>query len=536
MRITFVHGAAVVAGSALAAGLCLVAPSAQASAIPAPAGADPAPAAGAASYLAAQRQANDILRTTWGQGPGEFYDDYGLTIDAGFALDAVGGQAAALTAMTNALVASSSSYYNDFSGTGAAAKLSAFLQSQGRSGALVDDLVAAVEAHIEAVDTDYLGRLVDADDPATEWDDDFNSPLTQAFAVATLHDAGSSLAASALAFDLRQQCAAGFFREAFSLKADTEQGCTDDAPTGGSVDVTGLTVLMLQDQKAAPAVSASITNALDWLVSQQGADGSFNGGNANSTGVAGWALGVGGRTAAAAKAAQWLRGQQLVNAGSCVAYAAKDDGAVALDAAALVKARSGPLGAVDTSVNTRATTQALPALLWAPGGAAAGATTLTGPADFVKAGSTQSVGVTGAPGNTLCVTVGSTSSRVVLDAAGTATIAVAMPKKTADVTVSAVDAGGETDSVTVAGLAKATFRLKGRTSVHLGAKLTVKVTGLAPRESAVVTFLGKKVKKQANAKGVVKVKLKATRLGTSKIKVKGEFRGRKGVRAVTVTR
>ena len=82
---------------------------------------------------------------------------------------------------------------------------------------------------------------------------------------------------------------------------------------------------MLQDQKADPAVAAALDEATAWLGSQQGPDGSF--GNANSTGIAGWALGVSGNTAAATAAAGWVRAHQLANAGACTTYAAQDDGA-----------------------------------------------------------------------------------------------------------------------------------------------------------------------------------------------------------------
>ena len=320
-----VRGIAAVTGSALALSLALV-PSAQAAPVPAPAGADPAPAARAAAYLAAQPQPNNIIKTFYEFPPGTFdsYDDYGLTIDAASALDAVGGNTAKVAAMTTALEANIGNYVF---GGGTAAKMSSFLLSQGRTGVAVDDLVADLEDHIETA-APNTGRLVDPEDPMTPWDDDFNSPLTQAYAVSALNNAGSSLAGSALTFHLAQQCTAGFFRASFSAKADADQSCNGAVGPTPSVDTTGLTVILLQDQKSKPVVSAAITKALDWLVSQQAANGSFSSGNANATGLAGWALGISGRTAAAAKAAGWLRAHQLANAGTCTPYAAKDNGAV----------------------------------------------------------------------------------------------------------------------------------------------------------------------------------------------------------------
>ena len=473
MSTTFVRGIAAVTGSALALSLALV-PSAQAAPVPAPAGADPAPAARAAAYLAAQPQPNNIIKTFYEFPPGTFdsYDDYGLTIDAASALDAVGGNTAKVAAMTTALEANIGNYVF---GGGTAAKMSSFLLAQGRTGVAIDDLVGDLEDHIETA-APNTGRLVDPEDPMTPWDDDFNSPLTQAYAVSGLNNAGSSLAGSAPTFHLAQQCTAGFFRASFSAKADADQSCNGAVGPTPSVDTTGLTVILLQDQKSKPVVSAAITKALDWLVSQQAANGSFSSGNANATGLAGWALGISGRTAAAAKAAGWLRAHQLANAGTCTPYAAKDNGAVTLDDLGYTNAASGPLDDVENSVATRATTQALPALLWAPGGADAGATTVTGPTGFVPAGSTQNVALSGAPGNTVCVTKGGTPTRVVLDAAGAATVPVTMGAETSTVTVSTVDAGGETDSLSIDGLASTTLEVDPKKdTVAKGTVLVVKV-------------------------------------------------------------
>ena len=144
---------------------------------------------------------------------------------------------------------------------------------------------------------------------------------------------------------------------------------------------------------------------LDWLTTQQAANGSFNSGNANSTGLAGWALGVSGRTAAAAKAA-----------GVAARPAARQRGHLHQVRRQETTVRS-PWTPSAWPTPTRAArrgrqrrrrpappTQALPALLWAPGGAAAGDTKLTGPPASCRPARAQSVTVSGAPGNTLCVT------------------------------------------------------------------------------------------------------------------------------------
>ncbi len=531
MRTTLVRGAAAVTGSVLALGLGLTVPSAQAATIAAPVGADPAPAAAGASYLAAQPDpATGIIKTYYvfpENTPAQSFEDYGLTIDAGFALDAVGGQQAKLAAVTTALETHIGDYV---SGGGSAAKMGAFLLSQGRTGAPVNGVVTTLEGHIETT-APNAGRLVDADP------NDFNTPLTQAYAVSALHKSGSAKAGAALGYLLQQQCAAGFFRGSFSAKASPTQSCDAAAAPTGNVDTTGLAVLMLQDQTSTPAVATAVSKAADWLATQQAANGSFNSGNANSTGLAGWALGVTGRTTDAKEAALWLRGQQLANAGSCAKYAAKDNGAITLDALGLANAATGPLGQVDNSVATRSTAQALPALLWAPGGTAAGANTLTAPTGFVPAGSAQSVAVSGAPGNTVCLSTGGTGTRAVLDATGKATLALTAPATTGKVTVSVVDAGGETDTASFTALSatKLDLDLK-KSKVTKGAKIVVKVSGLAAGETVTVSVGGKDVKTTANAAGKAKVKVVAKKIGKTKVKARGAFANRKGKATVTVTR
>jgi hypothetical protein len=417
--------------------------------------------------------------------------------------------------------------YSVFGG-GATAKAAAFLLSQGRSDVTVDALIASLEEDHISTSGPTTGRLVDDSF-------DFETPLTQALAVSALNNAGSDLANSALSFLLSQQCAAGFFRTAFSDKADSDQSCDGATSPTGSADTTGLAVLMLQDQRSKPVVSAAITKALDWLISVQAADGSFNDGNANSTGLAGWALGVSGRTAAASKAAGWVRSQQLANAGSCAKYAAKDNGAIVVDSLALTNASGGALDAVATDSANRATAQSLPALLWAPGGASAGETTLTTPTGFVAAGSAQTAKLAGAPGNTVCVSTGGAGTRVVLDANGAGSVPLTAPATTGKVTVSAVDAGGETDTASFTALAATKLAVKAKKSVKRGAKVAIKVTGLEEGEAVIVKIGHKKYDATANAKGKAKVKVTVAKAGKLKVKAVGAFANRKGKTRITVT-
>lgn len=511
----------------LSAGLVGTAVPAQADPIPAVPATDTAPATGAAAYLAAQPEANNIIKTYYDFPVGlpyESYDDYGLTIDAAWALDAAGGQPAKLAAMTAALEANIANYAF---GGGSKAKISAFLLSQGVSNGATDDLIEDIELnHIGDGTPVPLGRLFD--DPEM---DDFNSPLTQAFAVSALNNGGSDLADEALAFMLDQQCSAGFFRSSFAARAAVDQTCDGAAPAAtGSVDTTGISLLMLQDQKSKPVVKAAIKKALDWLESVQATNGSFSGGNANATGLAGWVLGLGGRTASATEAAGWLRDHQLVNAGACTPFAAADNGGVALDDLGYANAQTGALDDLDTSVVVRATTQALPALLWADGGADDGEFTLSGPSGFVPAGSAQQFTLAGAPGDTVCVN----GTKVVLGVTGAGTASVSAPAITGAFTVTAIDAGGETHSASLTALAKTTLAVKAKATLTKGKTLAIKISGLAPGETVTVTFGGKKATATAKANGKAKVKLVAAKAGKQKVKAVGLYKNRKGKATVTV--
>ncbi|HTW14557.1 MAG TPA: hypothetical protein VMF51_05460 [Nocardioides sp.] len=526
--------AGLLAAPALAATavVAVSAPAAQAAPIAAPAGVDRAPAASAAAYLAAQPEASNIIRvfysyldeSTTPPTPVEGdYLDYGLTIDAGYALDAVGGQTAKLTQITDALQAGIGDYA--FGGS-SRAKLASFLLAQGRTGADIDALVDALEGNISD-DAGTLGRLVETTG------DDWNSTLTQSYAVAALDLAASDEADEALAYLLGQQCAAGFFQEYLPAKDAADQTCDAESAVP-SVDTTALAVLMLQGQKA--GVAEELADATGWLASQQAADGSW-GGNANRTGLAGWALGVSGNAAAAGKAAGWLRAHQLANAGTCATYAAKDAGAVTLDDLGFANAASGPLDQIDNSVATRATAQALPALLWAPGGAAAGATTVSATTKLVRAGSTQAVSLRGAPGDTLCVTAAGARTRVVLPASGSASASVKLPGGTRKTAVSVVDAGGETKTVAITGLGARKLPVSVATKIRKGKRLAVRVGGLVRGESVVVSYRGKKVARgKANAKGKATLRFKATKVGRGKLVVRGQFANRKNTKVVTVKR
>ena len=152
--------------------------------------------------------------------------------------------------------------------------------------------------------------------------------------------------------------------------------------------------------ETAPATTAARQAAVQWLVGAQKPDGSFGGGtatesaNANSTGLAAYALRLAGRTAQAARAALWLRAHQTVAVAGCYPYAAADIGAVTYDGAALKLAQAGPMDAGLIAQSIRTTAQALPGLLSAPAGT--GSTALV-TSSYVRAGTRPLVRVRGRP-------------------------------------------------------------------------------------------------------------------------------------------
>lgn len=356
---------------------------------------------------------------TDGIAEGDFGADVGLSIDAGLALDAFGrdaGAAAVADGIGGRLVTStdvpygyvSSDEYDfqppyDFQQVGyyanATAKAAAFAGRVGRDPRTAYASVDLV-AQLQTLTDDATGVIAD-----DSFYGDYANTIGQAFAVEALTRAGSPEAAKATDALLAQQCPAGYFL--FTL-GSTACG---EVP---SADTTALAVISLRESGLGSArVAGAVSLATQWLESVQQADGSFAGdastpgSNANSTGLAGWALGLSGRTAAATRAAAWTRGLQAADPGACATQA--PTGAIAYDAADLAAARSGGLG-TKAGVWRRATFQAAPVLRWAP--AAATPLAVSAPAS-AAAGSTVTVTVRGlAAGQHGCVTTGSTKRLV----------------------------------------------------------------------------------------------------------------------------
>ncbi|CAM3547305.1 hypothetical protein [Nocardioides zeicaulis] len=293
------------------------------------------------------------------------FDDYGLSIDVGLALDEL-GRTAEVRTVRKALAANVASYTTgvDYGASdvfaGATAKAAVFARAAGADPADFGgvDLVAQLSRRI-ATKAPIAGRLQD------KGAEDYANVIGQSYAVDALTAARSPKATKATRFLLSQQCRAGYFRLDFT--ADTSAGdqtCDGGKRAGDSApdtDATALAVLaLLENPKPSRAVDEAVERAVSWLERTQARNGSFGGGrstaraNANSTGLAAWALGSAGSCARATKAASWLR--TLVVSG-----VPGEKGAVAYDRAALAGARDG-ISVEERDQFVRSTAQAAPAL------------------------------------------------------------------------------------------------------------------------------------------------------------------------------
>ena len=515
----------LVTASLVASGLAVTA-------VPAPASAEP-PAVNAAQWLA-----SELTNGLYDYPPNpSFGPQYGLSIDAALALDAIGGNAATIAQIRDALSTRMDDYTGVEAGSGdvyanASAKGLVFAQVAG-----VDprtyfgyDLVAQTEARVSTA-PGIAGRL---EDDSTFGD--FASVIGQAYAARGLSGAGAPKAASALAFLLDQQCSSGFFRFGFTAdKAAAEQGCVEGAPDSQpDVDATALSVLQLHAiQPKSAAVSTAIAKATQWLASAQRADGSFGSGsavtagsNANSTGLAGWALGTQGDCVGSGRAGLWLKGLQVVP-GTAAALNG-DQGAVAYDQAALEAGKVSGITADTRDQWRRATTQAAPALAYALGGSAL--TTLNGPTSFQRAGTTVPLRLGGVEnGERACLTgPGVTGTRTLVSTGSPLTTTVTLPLTTGTATYAALTAtGSKTFGVRVLGRTTLTVKAKKRV-VHPGERQKVKVRGLVAGEKVKITVRGKVVERdRANANGVVRTRFTVTkalaRPGKAKVKATGHF-------------
>ncbi|GEP36806.1 hypothetical protein NPS01_04690 [Nocardioides psychrotolerans] len=510
---------------------------------------DPAPVTAGAAWLETQLTDGLVFNPNFGG-----FDDYGLSIDVALGLDAIGGHDPAVQAVTDAIAANLSSYTSYPTGdsthvlAGSMGKALALATSAGRDGNAFGgtDLVADLEAQV-ATEALIDGRIQDTFDGTQPFEADFSNTIGQAFAVQGLDAEASALVDPATDFLLAQQCTEGFFRLNFAAADAPLQACDADPEAAPDTDVTALAVIALQSQTDDTDVQAAVTRATDWLAGAQRDNGSFGGGtsteapNTNSTGLAGWALGTEGDTARAAEAATWVRRLQADDTAPCASGLTPDNGAIAYDAAARNTARGeGITDAVEDQFR-RASAQALPGLQWAPA-EGTGAVAVPNQRFFQQAGRSITVVSGGglAPGDTVCVTRGrAVAARTTAGDDGQAVARVTLPAGTALRTFVLRSGEATVGSTTFQAVAAKKLGLKiAKVRVARGAFDTVKVSGLARRESVRVFLRGKRVAAgTANAQGVLTKRFKVTgNLGKATLKVTGEFANRTNTATITVKR
>lgn len=301
------------------------------------------------------------------------FDDYGLTLDFGFGLKAVGGHRATVRAIRDEMAEHVDSYTTgaDFGQpesvfAGSLAKLTAYVQASGGDPRAYGgaDLVRRLNNRILST-SPVKGRLRD------KGADDFTNTIGQSFAARALARADSRKAGAAVRFLLRQQCDSGFFRLSLADQDAVRQSC-DAAPPSKKAPDTDATALAVLNLRAMPRsyrdaeVRGAILAATRWLRKRQKDNGSLGGGtstegsNSNSTGLAAWALGDAGICRPAARAARWVRDLQVVDADGTSLEG--EDGAIAYDAAGYAAGEDGGISASERDQWRRATAQAAPGL------------------------------------------------------------------------------------------------------------------------------------------------------------------------------
>ncbi|MFT3871184.1 MAG: hypothetical protein QM714_00845 [Nocardioides sp.] len=302
------------------------------------------------------------------------FDDYGLSIDTAFALDAIGGHKKTVEQIGGAVASHVNDYItgeafgdtgSTYAGpTGKAIVLAQVAEKNPTSFGGVD-LVSTLEGTVSTT-APTKGRIVDV----STFGDSANV-LGQSFAARGLANAKSPKAKAVTSFLLAQQCKAGYFRLNFTAdKTAADQTC-DGGKKGSTsapdTDATALTVINLQgiDKKSAK-VKKAVKMANAWLVKAQRKDGSFGGGkstekpNTNSTGLAAWALAGANQCKAAVAAAAWTTKFQVVKvAGTPLAG---QRGAIAYDKPALRKGMKKGIKVATQDQWRRATAQAAPAM------------------------------------------------------------------------------------------------------------------------------------------------------------------------------
>ncbi len=338
---------AVAALSALGAGLLGLGSAGAASA------AVPASATAAATWLEHQVTAGGGGLPGSGLVPNHPFD-VGLTEDAVLALTAAGDGTGPAARAAAATVAAQATWFTTvnvssvrLAGPLAKTLLVAEVQGANPHSFGGTDIEARLRA-VMAASGASAGRFEDQGAGS-----DSSNGFSQALAVLALVRTTGGVPAAAVTFLLHQQCPDGGFRLLYDSGSSCTAGSQDDP------DATGLAVQALSALPSSAATTTARDAAVAWLKTVQNpATGSFSGSgptanvpNANSTGLAGAALRLGGEAAAATKAQTYLTGLQLAGG--------KDAGAVAYDPAGRSAASGGTIAGSALDQWRRATVQAL---------------------------------------------------------------------------------------------------------------------------------------------------------------------------------
>ena len=290
------------------------------------------------------------------------FDDYGLTLDVFFALDALDVREAAQTKILDTLESKIAAYttYETTTYAGQVSKLLTAVETAGLDPAEYGDgsLLPTLQGLV-VTDGPETGRAKDDGGP------DFSSTITQSYAVRALALADDALDTSATAFLLKQQCKAGFFRESLGTQAQQDFSCRLGRAAGNgdpSVDSTAFAVMALRVARAegVTGLGDDISDAIAWLKTRQRTSGAFVGNgepNSNTTGLAAAVL-AGPAPKAAAKAARWLDGLRVTKGIASDGALGGEAGAVAYNREAFSNARDNGIGVAEQDQWRRATAQA----------------------------------------------------------------------------------------------------------------------------------------------------------------------------------
>ncbi len=442
--------------------------------------------------------------------------DYGTSLDILQSLKDLGTKQALQTKILDAVVGKSAEFLGSPVSAGRAAKLALAVSGQGGD----PTSVAGVNLVEEIEDQTEAGVTTGA-----------TSGFSHAFVTRVLIQADSAEAQESLTSLLAQQCADGGFK-------------TWDAqcPTAIDVDTTAVALEALVEAKklGRSGLDGAISSSTNALLKAQASDGSYTaeyfGPNANTTGLAAKALAIGGKAAAATKAARWIAKHQLTDA-TATGKLAGHAGAIAYNQAALTAGAGSGIEAPDLGQWLSATAQAAPALaLIAPTKA-----TVALP-KFARSGGVVKVRAYGLePGWKSKATVpGGSTATVVVPSNGRVTFNLRLPKGTATRTITVTNAAGTkiaTSKVRVLAAKKLSTKVA-KKKVKKRKVQRVVVRGFVPREPVRVYYRGKLVKRGvASSKGNFAYRFRVgTKVGKAKVTVYGAYANRKGVKTFRVVK